>query len=61
MKTVIYKVGETYYTTIESNFYATIRDARLVQKLENFNSAEEIVDYYCEHFGCKTEDFIVIG
>lgn len=59
-KTVIYKSLGVYYATNERNFYAAIRNAREVQKLDDFDSAEEIIAYYCEHFGCKTEDFIII-
>ena len=61
MKTVIYKALGIYYATTESNFYARIRDARLVQKLQDFNAAEEIIEYYCRYFGSKPEDFIIIG
>ena len=60
MKAVIYKALGVYYATSESNFYATVRDARAVQKLDDFSSAEEIIAYYCKHFGCKAENFIII-
>lgn len=59
MKTVIYKVLGVYYATSERNFYATVRNAREVQELKDFNSAEEIIAYYCKYFGSKPEDFIV--
>lgn len=60
MKIVIYKALGIYYATREDNFYAQIRDANRVQKLADFNSAQEIIDYYCKYFGCKPEDFIVV-
>jgi hypothetical protein len=60
MKIVIYKVGETYYATNEANYNAKIQNARAVHKMDDFNSAQEIQDYFCEHLGSKPEDFIVI-
>lgn len=60
MKTVIYKALGIYYATTERNFYAQIRNARLVQRLDGFNSAAEIIKYYCKYFGSKAEDFIII-
>jgi hypothetical protein len=59
MKIVIYKVEGIYYTTTEENYKARIQDARAIQRLPDFNSAEEIINYYCKYFGNKTEDFIV--
>lgn len=61
MKTVIYKAGGIYYATTEENYKARIQNARAIHKLEDFNSAEEIIDYYCTYFGSKTEDFIIIN
>lgn len=60
MKMVIYKALGTYYVTSESNFYAMVRDARAVQKCDDFNSADEIIAYYCKYFGSKADDFIII-
>ena len=60
MKIVIFKQGGTYYTTTEENYNAKIQNARAIHKMDNFNSAEEIKDYYCEYFGSKPKDFIVI-
>ena len=61
MKIVIYRVGETYYTTTEENYKARIQDARAIHKMQDFTSAEEIINYYCKYFGNKTEDFIIEG
>jgi hypothetical protein len=61
MKTVIYKVGGIYHTTTEANYKARISNARLVHKMQDFNSAEEIIEYFCKYFGSKTEDFIIIN
>lgn len=59
MKTVIYKALGIYYATSERNYNAVIRNAREVQELRDFNSAEEIIEYYCKYFGSKPEDFII--
>ena len=60
MKIVIYKAGGIYYTTTEENYNARIQNARAINKMQDFNSAEEIIDYYCQYFGNKTEDFIIM-
>lgn len=59
-KIIIYKALGVYYATNERNFYAETRNAREVQKLADFNSAEEIIEYYCKYFGSRPEDFTVI-
>lgn len=61
MKMVIYKAGGTYYVASEENYNARIQNARAIHRLEAFDSAEEIIEYYCNHFGSKAEDFIIIG
>lgn len=61
MKTVIYQAQGIYYATTEENYNARIQDARAIHKMQDFNSAEGIVEYYCKYFGSKTEDFIIIG
>lgn len=60
MKTVIYKMNVIYYTTTKENYEARFQNAHLIHKMEDFNDADEIIEYYCEHFGSKYEDFIVI-
>ena len=60
MKMVIYQVNGVYCVTTEDNYNARIADARAIHKMQDFNSAEEIIDYYCQHFGSKQEDFIII-
>ena len=59
MKIVIYKAEGIYYTTTEENYKARIQDARAIHKMQDFTSAEEIIEYYCKYFGNKTEDFII--
>lgn len=58
---VIYKASGIYYVTTEENYKARIQNARAIHKMQDFNSAEEIIEYYCKHFGSKAEDFIIIG
>ena len=59
-KTVIYKSNGIYYITSEENYNAYIRDARQTQKMQDFNSAQEIIEYFCKYCGSKIEDFIII-
>ena len=61
MKTVIYKVAGIYHATTEANYHARIQNARLIHKMQDFNSAQEIVDYYCAYFNSQPQDFIVIN
>lgn len=60
MKTVIYKENGVYKTTTEENYKRTIRNAREIHNMYDFESAEEIMDYYMKWFKCNKEDFIVI-
>lgn len=60
MKTVIYKENGTFKTTTEKNYYAKIQDARKIHTMTDFESAEEIIDYYIKYFNANKEDFIII-
>jgi hypothetical protein len=60
MKTVIYKENGIYKTTTEDNYKRIIRNAREIHNMHDFESAEEIMDYYIKWFKCNKEDFIVI-
>ena len=59
MKHVIYKNLLGYCVTTEQNYYAKIRNERAVQKCYEFESVNEIIDYYCEYFKCNPNDFII--
>lgn len=61
MKTVIYKdyFGK-YMATNESNYYARIQNAKRIQDLSQFESVQEIIDYYCKWFGAQPDEFIII-
>lgn len=58
---VIYKENGIYYATNKENYEAEIRNAREIHKMEGFNSAEEIIEYFCKFCGSKAEDFIIKG
>ena len=60
MKTVIYKENGVYKTTTEENYNSRIQDARRIHVMNDFETAEEIIDYYVKYFGSNKEDFIVI-
>ena len=60
MKTVVYKENGVYKTTNEENYNRVIRNAREIHALHDFESAEEIKEYYIKWFGCNEEDFIVV-
>ncbi len=60
MKMVIYKAHGTYYVTNEENYNARIQNAREIHKMQGFESAEEVIEYFCTHFGSKAEDFTII-
>ena len=45
-KLVIYKGNSGYEITPQSNFNKRISNARLIQKLDDFSSPKEIIDYY---------------
>ena len=58
-KTVIFKENGVLKTTTESNYNSRIRNVRTIHTLTDFESAEEIIDYYIKYFGSKKEDFII--
>lgn len=60
MKTVIYKENGIYKTTNEENYNKRIPNARAIHTMYDFESVEEIMEYYINWFGCTKEDFIVI-
>lgn len=60
MKTVIYKENGVYKTTNEHNYNNRIQNAREIHVMKDFESAEEIIEYYVKWFKCNKEDFIVV-
>lgn len=60
MKTVIYKENGVYKATSEENYNSRIQNAIRIQTLKDFESAEEIIEYYIKWFGSNREDFIII-
>lgn len=61
MKMIIYKALGIYYATTEENYKARIQDARAIHKLQDFSSAQEIINYFCTYCGSKPKDFIIIA
>ncbi|MBO7694146.1 MAG: hypothetical protein J6T10_16125 [Methanobrevibacter sp.] len=60
-KLVIYKSLGKYRVTPESNYNARVQNARKVQKLDDFESADEIIDYYVKYgWANGKDDFKVI-
>ena len=59
MKHIIYKNFLGYCVTTLENYNAKIRNERAVQKCYDFKNTDEIIEYYCEYFKCKREDFII--
>ena len=59
MKTVIYKENGIFKTTSEQNYNSRIQNARQIHVMKDFESAEEIIEYYVKWFKCNAEDFIV--
>ncbi len=60
MAMVIYKVMGEYRCTTKENYNAPVQDVRRIQNLKDFETAEQIVEYYCKHFGSKPADFEII-
>ena len=58
---VIYNNLGTWCCTTKENYYARIQNTRAIKRLEDFNSPEEIIAYYCKHFGSMPEDFTIIA
>ena len=61
MKFVIYKSLGIWYVTPKENYDARIQNARSIIKMADFKTAEEIIEYYGNHFKSKPEDFIVVN
>lgn len=62
MKQVIYKdkLFGVYCCTSEENYNARIQNAHAIQRLDGFESVEQIIEYYCKWFHSKPDDFIVV-
>lgn len=57
---VIYKDMIGYCVTTEKNYNAFIRDTRAVQKMYDFATADEILDYYAMYCGIDKSNFKVV-
>lgn len=58
-KQIIYKVEGIYFVTPEDNFNAPIQNARLKYEMTDFNSPEEIIDYFVKYCKCEKSQFII--
>lgn len=58
-KTVIYKRLGKFYITNEENYNARIQNANAIHHMQDFTSADEIIEYLCKYCGGKAEDFII--
>lgn len=59
-KTVIYRELGKLRATPKSNYGIRLQDARKVQRLDDFDSAREVIDYYNKYFGTTDDDFEVL-
>ena len=57
---VVYKSGNDYCVTSESNYKSYIQNVRKIQRLQGFNSADEVIGYYVTHNWATYDEFIVI-
>lgn len=60
MKMVIYRELGVLCCTALENYKARIRNAKQVQRLADFDTPQEIIEYYCKYFGSVPEDFTII-
>ncbi len=58
-KLVIYKSMGDFKITPESNFRASIQNAKAIIDLKDFDTVDEIIDYYKKWFHSKDDDFII--
>ena len=59
-KTVIYRELGKLRATPKSNYNINVQNTRKVQRLDDFDSAREAIDYYNKYFGTTDDDFEVI-
>ena len=58
-KLVIYKSLGDFKITPESNFKARIQNANKITDLKDFDTVDEIIDYYKKGFHSTEDDFII--
>ena len=56
---VIYKDVSGYKVTGIDNYNARIMDANKVTDCSDFETPEQIVDYFCKYFGKSSNEFVV--
>lgn len=56
----VYNVIPEEFFDFNRNEIKNMANARRIQKLDDFTSAQEIIDYYCKWFNCTPDEFIVV-
>lgn len=56
----VYNVIPEEFFDFNRNEIKSMANARRIKKLNDFESAQEIIDYYCKWFNCTPDEFIVI-
>lgn len=59
MKYVIYKENGVYKTTTEENYNRRIQNAREISVWNDFESAQEIIDYVVKYYNDSKENYII--
>lgn len=59
-KMVLYKTISGYEMTTAANYQATIQNARLITKLYEFETVQEILDYYEKYFKIPASDIYIV-
>ena len=52
--------GRIFYVTSKENYDRRIKNAREINKMDGFSTAQEVIDYWVKWFGVQPEDFIVM-
>lgn len=62
MKMVIYwnNSADCWCVTPEKNYRAYVQNAREIHRMTDFESPEEIIDYFCKWCKSTPEDFTII-
>ena len=52
--------GRIFYVTSKENYDRRIKNAREINKMDGFSTAQEVIDYWGEWFGVQPDDFIIM-
>lgn len=59
-KMILYKTISGYEMTTAANYQSTIQNANLITKLYDFETVQDILDYYEKYFKIPTSDIYVV-